>query len=303
MKRTREIKGVYPVIPTPFNQEGEFDIEAKRVLRQVIDYAIEKGAHGIITCGGASEWFALTESERKEITDITVNQVKGRVQVFIGGMSHTTKDTIMYSKYAEAAGADGVMIDPPPYSIPLDDELYKFYGDVATAVDIQIMIYNQPESTNVDMSPELIARLVDFDNITCLKESSMDLARVGRLKELCGDKLAVLWGAVPYVLDALLLGAKGLIAVCATLPFTTQMCDAVEKGNIAEAKEIWDKIRPIKNAEEIERDRRPTYYVRRSKAALELLGFQMGPPRLPILPASKEEREVIRQNLISLKIL
>jgi 4-hydroxy-tetrahydrodipicolinate synthase len=304
MGETERFIGVYPIIPTPFSREEEFDEGAKAVLRQVLNHAVEEGARGVIPCGGTSEWYALAESERKAITDITVEQIAGRARVFVGAMAPTTRDSVMYSRYAEAAGADGVMINAPVYSRLLDDELYDFFGTVADAVDIEIMIYNQPFATGVDMSPELLATLaLNFDNITLVKESSNDLGRIGRLRDLCGDKLTVLWGSPLYILDALLLGASGCTSAVPPVALKTQMIAAVDKGNLTVAREIWERIRPVNVPEEIERDERATYYVRGAKAALELMGFRMGPPRRPVPPATDEERERIRKRLEAMGLL
>jgi 4-hydroxy-tetrahydrodipicolinate synthase len=299
MERNR-LDGVYLVIPTPFNEEGEFDRSAESVYRNVIDFVIEKGATGIIPAAGGGEFFSLTEAERKRLFDICIEQVGGRASVCCGTGAVTTKEVIDYNRYAKEIGAAGVMLVTPYYSLPTDEEIFRFYATVAEAVDISIMMYNDPFPTGVDMKPDLVARLAEIDNIVAIKECSGDLRRIGEIKDACGNKIAYLFGDDYPIVDAYMLGADGWVAG-AYFPAEAQeihrLC--VEKRDFAAAKTFYDQhLRPMveKPANEGELTN-PSAYVAKQKAAFELLGFKVGAPRAPLSPMDEKGKKRLAEQM------
>lgn len=292
----KEFKGTFVVTITPFTQDDILDEEG---LRSNIDWYIKEGIHGIACTGSTGEFVALTEHERKRIVEITIEQVNNRVPVLVGTCGCTTKDTIKWSKYARDAGADGIMIVHPYYHRPDDDELYEHYKKIAQAVDIPIMLYNNPFTTGVDASPELVARLAkEFDNISYVKESSGSIQRVQDIIRLAGDDMTVFCGDDTLAFESFVLGARGWIAASANpIPKKcAQLFELVEKGNITEARNLWFNILPLTNAVE-----GWGKFVQTNKKGLDLLGKAGGPSlRGPKLDLTKEQETELRKMLSDL---
>ena len=294
----KELKGTFVVTVTPFTTEDNLDEEG---LRENIDWYIQEGIHGIACTGSTGEFVALSEEEWERVTNITIEQVNHRVPVLVGtcGGQPTTKATIKRTKYAKDAGADGVFIVHPYYSRSLEDELYDHYKRIAEAVDIPIMIYNNPFATHVDALPELLARLAkDFANIAYIKESSGQVQRVQEIISLAGDHVAVFCGDDTLAFESFVLGAKGWIAASANIipKKCAQLFELMEKGNIAEARNLWFKIVPLTSSVEGWGRLAQT-----AKKALDLLGRAGGPsPRGPKLDITKEQEAQLKKMLSDL---
>ena len=168
----KKFRGTYTVLITPFTADGKKVDEA--ALKRLVDFQIAEGIHGLIPLGSTGEFLSVTPDERRQIVDIVVKQAAGRVPVLIGTGAEWTDEVVRTSREAESMGADGVMIIPPFYSVPTDDELYAHYKKVSDAIGIPVMVYNNPATANVDMQPELIARLAQIPNCRYVKESTLD---------------------------------------------------------------------------------------------------------------------------------
>ena len=144
-----------------------------------------------------------------------VKEAKGRVPVIVGSAAERTEDAIDYSRDAEKAGADGLMIIPPFYSSPTPDELVEHFRRIAAAVSIPIMVYNNPFTANVDLKPETVARLAEIDKVRYIKELSGDVTRVTQILRLCGDRMKVFAGYYPW--EAYRCGATGYVSVFANI--------------------------------------------------------------------------------------
>src|SRR5215469_8738398 len=201
-------RGSYSVTVTPFTADRRsIDVDA---LRRFMDWQIESGVPGVIILGTTGEYLTVSDDERALIVETTVKQVAGRAHVIVGTMNAHTPNAVRYSRQAEELGADGLMVLPPYYYTPTDDEIWRYYRAVSEAVSVPIMLYNNPVTSNVDMSAALVARLTrDFENIRYIKESSQDLARVRDVIEATDGVMNVYAGERPV--DSFLLGAVGYV--------------------------------------------------------------------------------------------
>ena len=206
-------RGTMTVLITPFAEDGS-KIDAEK-LRRLVDWQIEEGIHGLIPLGSTGEFLSVSREERQEIVEICVATARGRVPVYVGTGAEATEDVIELSREAEGQGADGVMIIPPFYSVPTEDELFHHYRRVGEAVSIPIMVYNNPATANVDIQPALVRRLAEIDTVRSIKELTLDVTRVRDIVELCGDRIDVFAGVLGY--ELFWLGAVGWIAVCSNL--------------------------------------------------------------------------------------
>jgi 4-hydroxy-tetrahydrodipicolinate synthase len=165
---------------------------------------------GLIVLGTTAEFLTISDDERAEIVETAVKHVDGRVPVLVGSMNAHTPRAVRYSREAEALGADGLMILPPYYYTPTDDEIFGYYRAICEAVSIPIMLYNNPVTSNVDMSAKLVGRLTRaFEQIRYIKEASMDVARVYDVIEETEGVMNVFAGE--RIVESFLLGAVGYV--------------------------------------------------------------------------------------------
>ena len=287
---TKRFEGVIPPHITPFTRNDEIDTGT---LRELVDYWINSGLHGLIPGGSTGEGPSMLHEERKRLMDIVIDQANGRVPVIPGTACNGTKETILLSKYAQDAGADGVMIVHPFYSIVDESELYEHYRAIANAIDIPIILYNNPFTSKIDMKPSLVVKLARDGYISYVKECSGYLQRVPEIIRLSEDKVTVFIGVDDTHLEAFALGAQGWIAGIAN--FLPHECvelfnAAVKEKNFDKAVEINRKIRPIGELTE-----QSGKFVQYCKYGVELVrGKPVGPPRMPLQPLSEEERSRYR---------
>lgn len=276
------LKGTYTVTVTPFTADGR-KVELA-VLRDFIEWQIEQGVHGLIPVASTGEFLSLSDTERREVAATVIEQADRRVPVLIGAGAECTWDVLRYSREAEDLGADGVLIIPPFYSTPTDEELYRHYQTIGEAISIPIMLYNNPATSNIDMLPPTVARLSTIENVSYIKESTLDPTRVRDIIRLSEDRMAVFGGIMGF--ESFMNGAVGWTAVgCNLMPGAfSEMYDlCVAKPDLESARGLYRRILPV--IELVGQNR----YVSATKKALELMGLPVGPPRPPRLPASGEE--------------
>jgi 4-hydroxy-tetrahydrodipicolinate synthase len=203
------IAGSWPALVTPFNEDDKVDYD---ILRSLVDFQVENGSDGILLLGSTSEATLLSASERTKIIDISLAAAKDRIPALVGVSAPTTKQTIENAFYAKDAGADGGLIVQPSYIRPSQDALYRYFKDVAEAVDLPLVIYNNPSRTGVNVEAETMARLAQLENIVALKEAGPNPYGVLRVVELTRGRLNVLCCDCPtyaLIFPVLASGGKG----------------------------------------------------------------------------------------------
>ena len=212
-KVTKPFRGTYTVLITPFTPDGEaVDIPA---LARLVEFQIANGVDGLIPLGSTGEFLSISRDERAAVVDCVVKTAAGRVPVLIGTGAEDTREVVALSREAEAQGADGVMIIPPFYSVPTLPELLHHYGRVADAIGIPIMVYNNPATANVDLTPIMLSEISRIPNCRYVKESTLEVTRVRDIVALCGDRMEVFAGVLGY--ESAWLGAIGWVAVCSNV--------------------------------------------------------------------------------------
>lgn len=275
----KQFRGSYTVAVTPFSADGSrVDTGA---LRSFIDWQIECGVPGIIVLGTTGEFLTISPEERRLIVEETVRHADGRMDVLVGTMDAYTPRAVAFSREAEAQGADGLMIIPPYYYTPTDDEIFGYYRAICEAVSVPIMIYNNPVTSNRDMSAALVARLTAaFEQVRYIKEASMDVARVFDIVEATNGVMNVFAGERPV--ESFLLGAVGYVNPYGNyLPYaTTRMWALAEAGRIEDAKSIQ---RLVHQVDRIIAEGHPTYgHQCYSKALAGATGHPVGDVRPPL---------------------
>ncbi|MGI9419555.1 MAG: dihydrodipicolinate synthase family protein [Geminicoccaceae bacterium] len=272
-------RGSYTVTITPFTENGSaIDVPA---WKRFLDWQMEIGVPGVIVLGTTGEFLTVSDDERRLLVGTAVNHVAGRMKVMVGTMNAHTPHAVRYSKEAEDLGADGLMIVPPYYYTPTEDETFNYYKAICEAVGLPIMLYNNPFTSNVDMSAKLVARLTRaFEQVRYIKEASMDVARVFDIIEETEGVMNVFAGE--RVVESYALGAVGYVNPYGNyIPRASWIfCDYAAKGLWEEAKAIQRKIDAM---QEIIGEGHPTYgHQCYSKALAAAAGYPVGDVRAPL---------------------
>ena len=289
-------RGTFTVLVTPFTAEGSA-VDAG-ALKRLVNWQIEQGIHGLIPLGSTGEFLSCTREERQQIVEICVSEAAGRVPVYIGTGAEATFDAVDLSREAEAMGADGVMIIPPFYSAPTEDELFEHYRKIGEAISIPIMVYNNPATANVDLVPQIVDRLSHIDAVCSIKESTLEVTRVRDIIELCGDRIDVFAGILGY--ESFWLGAVGWVAVCSNLmpKESARLFELVaDESDKDAALALYRKILPVVRWVGGPR------YVSASKAGLGMMGLPVGNPRAPRLPLPLPDQAALKETLASLDLI
>lgn len=288
-----QLRGTFVVCITPMTPDQKIDFEA---FKRNIDWFIDSGVPGVCLLGGTGEFLSLTKEERLEVVETMIPYINKRIKCIIGTAAESTQETIEYSCHAEANGADGVMIINPYYARPTREELKSHYQKVSDAINIPIMLYNNPAHTGVDMDPSLIAELSEIENVKYVKDATGDVKRLLSIQRLSNENINIFCGGEDVVYENFLLGAVGWICVCGNIipKEATKLFELVQQGKIAEAKILYERMFPL--LEILENKPSPIQQV---KYAMELIGYDSGPARAPRqdLPDDlKQEVETIIRN-------
>lgn len=270
------IRGTFTVMVTAFDADNGLDLEAQS---NFTDWQVQQGINGLIPLGSTGEFLSMSFAEKAKVAECVINSVNGRVPVLVGAGAESTEEVIDNVQMAENLGADGTMIIPPFYSTPTRSEIVKHFERISQNANKPIMLYNNPATANVDLTPELVAELSHLENVDFIKESTMDVTRVRDILEYCEGRMQVFGGIMGY--ESFLSGATGWVAVGSNImpkEFQQLFTMTYDEQNLAEARKIYTKILPIIRLVGGHR------YVSATKAALNKIGKPVGLPRSPRLP-------------------
>ena len=210
------LHGLLAAIVTPFTADGEGIDEP--ALRELVGRTIEGGVNGVVPCGSTGEFAALTSDERRLVVEIVIDEAAGRVPVVPHTGAMTTKEAVSLSRHAEKLGAAGVMVVAPYYEQLTRDEVLRYYRDVASAVELDVMLYNLPAATGVNLSPADVAHLARVEaNIRYVKDTSGDFGQAAQLIHELGDVITTFVGLDTLYLSSLFEGAAGSVLGTASI--------------------------------------------------------------------------------------
>ena len=278
-------KGCGTAIVTPFTKNGvNFD-----EFRKLIEYQIKEGVDAIIVCGTTGESSAMSMQEKKETIKFAIDVANKRIPIIAGTGSNCTKNAIEMSKYAESVGADAVLLVTPYYNKTTQKGLVAHYKAISSEIKIPIILYNVPSRTGVNILPKTCLELSKLDNIVAIKEASGDLSQIAQTINLCRDNLNVYSGNDDQIIPILSLGGIGVISVLSNIKpkYTHEMCYNYFDGDVKKAAQMQIDAIPLINALFSEVNPIPI------KEALNICGYDFGEPRLPLVPMSKEKREIL----------
>jgi len=287
---------VLTAMATPFDDDGAVDIEqAKRLAKRLV----ENGSDGIVVAGTTGESPTLSDEEKIRLFAAVKETVGGRATVVAGTGTNDTRHSVHLTKHAEAAGADGILLVNPYYNRPSQDGLYAHFRTIAESTALPCMLYNIPGRTGVNAAPETIARLADVPNIVAVKEASGSLDQASEIRRRTSPDFLIYSGDDSLTLPILAVGGTGIVSVASHLAGRdiSDMVRAYEQGDVGKALAIHLKLFPLFKVLFITTNPVPL------KAALNLSGFTVGKPRLPLVEATAKEKEQISAVLKELALV
>ena len=280
-------EGCGTAISTPFTNDNVNFEEFGKLLENQIKNKVD----AIIVCGTTGESATMTEKEKKETIKFAIDKVNKRTKVIIGTGSNNTQSAIEMSKYAESVGADGLLVVTPFYNKTTQKGLIEHYKVIANSVDLPIIMYNVPSRTGVNILPETCLELSKIDNIVGIKEASGDISQVAKIANLCEDNLSIYSGNDDQIIPVLSLGGKGVISVLSNImpEYTHNMTKKYLNGEVEEARKMQLDVLDLISALFSEVNPIPVKY------ALNLLGYDYGKPRLPLIELSEQNQTKIKE--------
>jgi 4-hydroxy-tetrahydrodipicolinate synthase len=291
-------KGIIPAMVTPIDAAGRINESA---VRKLTNHLIDGGVHGLFPVGSQGEFFALTFEQKKETIRIVVDETRGRVPVYAGTGAVTTREAIETTKMAQDWGVSAVSVITPYFLVPRQKELIAHYTAIAKACpDLPILLYSNPERTQVPFPTATVLELAAVDNIVGIKDSSGDMSLTGEYIRLTrGMNFHVLMGRDTLIYAALCYGAAG--SICATgnvdprVP--VEIYEAFLVGDHKRALDAQFRLAPLRIAFGL------GTFPGVIKEALTMMGIDAGPAILPVGPLTPENREKLRKILAEMGML
>ena len=278
---------------TPMHKDGSVNYRAAVELAQRLE---ENGSDGVVLSGTTGESPTLSFEEKTKLFAEVTDALGGQVEIIAGTGSNSTEDTIVLTKAAESAGVDGIMLVTPYYNKPSQGGLYEHFKAVADSTSLPIMLYNVPGRTSVNLLPETVAKLAQIDNIVAIKEASGNLEQVSVLRTLVPEDFLIYSGDDALTLPILSVGGAGVVSVVSHLVGREikAMIQAFCAGKTSEALEIHLQLMPLFKAMFLTTNPVPV------KRALEYVGIETGPVRLPLVDLTEGEGQAIKEVLFKM---
>ena len=280
---------------TAFTHDGiNFDAQGK-----IIDYLVQNGADALFVCGTTGEPSTMTPREREDLIEFTLQKVNKRIPVFAGSGGNNTDESVKFSKRCESLGADGLLVVTPYYNKCTQNGLLAHYGAIGEAVNIPIIAYNVPTRTNVNILPETARKLADIKNIRALKEASGDIHQISEIIRQTQGKLDIYSGDDSLTVPAMSLGAVGVVSVAANVvpDKMHNMAKLCKNGKFHEAAKIHFELAALTKLLFCEVNPIPT------KKAMQLLGFNVGTPRLPLTELEPQNTVALSNEMKKLNLI
>ncbi len=282
-------KGAGVAIVTPFKEDQSIDYDR---LDELIDYHCNNGTDAIIICGTTGESSCMSEEEHMSCVKFTIDQVRGRIPVIAGTGSNCTATAIQLSKEADEYGADGLLLVTPYYNKATQNGLIAHYTAVANEVKAPIIMYNVASRTGCNIEPATVATLVkNVDNIVGVKEASGNITQVAKIMQLTDGNIELYSGNDDQIVPIMSLGGLGVISVLSNIApqQTHEITQKFYDGDIKEAARLQLKALPLVQALFCEVNPIPV------KKAMQLMGMDCGPLRLPLTELSEEHTQLLKK--------
>ena len=280
---------------TPFSADGALDLP---LAARLAAHLVNQGSDGLVVCGTTGESPTLSWAEQHALFATVKGALAGRAKLIAGSGSNCTAEAVEATREAAALGADGALVVVPYYNKPPQEGLEAHFRAVAAAApELPLMLYNIPGRTGTSLEAATVARLLDCPNVLSFKAASGSTEEVSALRASCGDRLAIYCGDDALTLPMLAVGAVGVVSVASHLagPQISALIRAFFEGDQAQALALHEQLLPLCKALFCTTNPIPV------KAALELCGWPVGAPRLPLLSANAAVRQRLSETLAALR--
>lgn len=288
-------KGCGTAIATPFTEDGINFTE----FSKLVEYQINEGIDAIIVCGTTGESSTMTLEEKKALVKFSVELIDKRVPLIVGAGSNNTATSIEMSQYAESVGADGLLLVTPYYNKTTQEGLIHHYNSIASKTTLPIILYNVPSRTGLNILPETCLELSKTENIVAIKEASGNISQIAKIAALCGNNLSIYSGNDDQNIPILSLGGIGAISVLSNVAprFTHNMIYDFLNGNIEKAR--FAQLQSLELIESLFCEVNPIPV----KTALNMMGYNFGKPRLPLIDMSESGKQRLKKSLENFNLL
>ena len=288
--------GAGVAIVTPMNDDGSINYEG---LGKLIDFNIDNGTDAIIICGTTGESSTMTDEEHKECIRYAVERTAKRVPVIAGTGSNDTAYAIALSKEAEELGADAVLVVTPYYNKTSQAGLIAHFTAIADSINIPMILYNIPGRTNLNIAIDTFVELAKHPNIVAVKEAGGNINYFAKIIEACGDSLDVYSGDDGMTVPVMSIGGKGVISVLSNImpKETHNLCQLCFNNDFATAGKEQIRLLDLMNSLFIDVNPIPV------KEALNIMGMQAGPCRMPLVPMSDKARETLKASMKKINLI
>lgn len=281
---------------TPFKKDGGVNYDK---LRELLEWHVKEGTDAIVICGTTGEATTMTDDEKKETIKFTVDTINGRIPVIAGTGSNNTIQAIQMSKYAESVGVNGLLVITPYYNKTNSKGLFKHFEAINDAVKTPIILYNVPSRTGLNITPNDLIKLSKLSNVVAIKEASGNISQVAEMKSIVPNSFDIYSGNDDQIVPIMSLGGKGVISVLANVipKAVHDMTRSYLDGDSTTALKIQLDNLELSNNLFIETNPIPV------KVALNMMGKEVGPLRLPLYDMDSKNEEKLKETLIKYKLI
>ena len=281
---------VVTAMVTPFREDHALDLDR---AQELASWLVGNGSDSVVVAGSTGESPTVTHKEKADLFRAVGEAITGTGKLICGTGTYSTAETLALTQAAEDAGADGILVVTPYYNKPPQRGLIAHFEHVADATELPIIVYNIPGRTATRIEHDTLLRLAERANIVAVKDSTGDFQGISRLIAEAPDGFEVYSGDDWATFGYLCLGAVGVVSVASHLvgPQIRQMIELIETGDVPAARKIHETLSPLFNALFVTSNPIPL------KAALQMVGRPGGEPRLPLVPATSDERDRVRKAL------
>lgn len=274
---------------TPFTGRGVND----EVLRELVRFHLREGTDALVVNGSTGEATTMSPDEQRHAAEVVVDETARKIPVIVGCGGSDTAAVARLAANARGAGADAILVSPPPYNKPPQRGIVAHYQKVMDAAGLPCIVYNVPGRTACNILPETIETLADDERVVGVKEASGDISQVAEICRRVCDRLAIYSGNDDQVVPLMALGGVGVISVLANVApaGVSRMAKAFLEGNVAESRRLQHRFLPLIAALFREANPMPV------KAGVGMLGFDVGPLRLPLVDPSDAVKDELRAAL------
>ncbi len=290
-----KVEGIIPAIVTPFNHKGDVEFE---YLKNVVRFHLKSGVHGFFVCGSAGEGPLMSLEQRKTVAEAVLKEVANQVPVIVHVGAANTMDAVELAKHANEVGAAAIGAVSPYYFNPDLEGLLAHYKLIAESVDMPVFVYNIPKHTGFNITPEIMKKLCEIENVVGVKESSGNMMQAQEIIESMPKPLIFINGADDLIFATFMVGATAQVSAIANVipELLVRLYENFKNGEYREALNLQTKINAVKRA----LDGPP---IAPLKAALELRGIKAGVPKRPLRPLRMEEILKLKERLRSYNII